>query len=47
MDSIAIIAAASENVDISFIMALQSARLLMVLIFGPSLARLVARWIRN
>jgi membrane AbrB-like protein len=47
MDSIAIIAAASESVDISFIMALQSARLLMVLIFGPSLARLVARWIRN
>jgi membrane AbrB-like protein len=47
MDSIAVIAAASENVDISFIMALQSARLLMVLIFGPSLARLVARWVRE
>jgi membrane AbrB-like protein len=47
MDSIAVIAAASENVDISFIMALQSARLLMVLMFGPSLARLVASWIRN
>jgi membrane AbrB-like protein len=47
MDSIAVIAAASDNVDISFVMALQSARLLMVLIFGPSLARLVARWVRE
>lgn len=47
MDSIAVIAAASERVDISFIMALQSARLLVVLAFGPSLARLVARWVRE
>jgi membrane AbrB-like protein len=47
MDSIAIIAAASDSVDISFVMALQSARLLMVLVFGPSLARLVARWVRE
>lgn len=47
IDSIAVIAAASENVDMSFILALQSARLLMVLIFGPSLARLVARWVRD
>jgi membrane AbrB-like protein len=47
MDSIAVIAAASENVDISFIMALQSARLLMVLVFGPWLARLVARLVRE
>ena len=38
---------ASENVDISFIMALQSARLLMVLAFGPSLARLVARLVKD
>ena len=43
MDSVAIIAAASDSVDISFVMALQSARLLVVLLFGPSLARLVAR----
>lgn len=47
MDSIAVIAAASNSVDISFVMALQSARLLMVLMFGPSLARLVARLIRE
>ena len=38
MDSIAIIAAASDSVDLSFVMALQSARLLFVLAFGPSLA---------
>ncbi len=47
MDSVAIIAAASDSVDISFVMALQSARLLVVLAFGPSLARLVARWVRE
>ena len=35
MDSIAIIAAASHRVDISFVMALQSARLLVVLLLGP------------
>ncbi|MEW9804547.1 AbrB family transcriptional regulator [Mesorhizobium sp. ZMM04-5] len=45
LDSVAIIAAASENVDISFVLALQSARLLIVLAFGPSLARLVSRWV--
>ena len=47
MDSIAIIAAASDSVDISFVMALQSARLLVVLLLGPSLARLVARLVRE
>ena len=47
MDSVAIIAAASDSVDISFVMALQSARLLVVLVFGPSLAKLVARWVRD
>ena len=47
MDSIAIIAAASDSVDISFVMALQSARLLIVLLLGPSLARLVTRWLRE
>ena len=46
MDSVAIIAAASDNVDLSFVMALQSARLVIVLAVGPSLARLVARWIK-
>ncbi len=42
MDSIAIIAAATDNVDISFVMALQMMRFLIVLLLGPSLARLVA-----
>jgi membrane AbrB-like protein len=46
MDSIAIIAAATNNVDISFVMALQTVRFLIVLLFGPSLARLVARLAR-
>ncbi len=46
MDSVAIIAAASENVDLSFVMALQSARLVIALTLGPSLARLVARGIK-
>lgn len=46
MDSVAIIAAASDRVDLSFVMALQAARFLVVLILGPSLARLVARSIR-
>ncbi|MER8971760.1 MULTISPECIES: AbrB family transcriptional regulator [unclassified Mesorhizobium] len=43
MDSVAIIAAAAQHVDISFVMALQSARFLIVLLVGPSVARLVAR----
>ncbi|MER8412093.1 MULTISPECIES: AbrB family transcriptional regulator [unclassified Mesorhizobium] len=47
MDSIAIIAAAAQNVDISFVMALQSARFLIVLLVGPSVARLVARSVRQ
>lgn len=47
MDSVAIIAAASDNVDLSFVMALQSARLVIVLAIGPSLARLVARSIKT
>lgn len=47
MDSVAIIAAAAQNVDISFVMALQSARFLIVLLVGPSVARLVARSIRD
>lgn len=42
-DSIAIIAASSK-VDLPFVMAMQTARLLLVLLAGPSLARLVARW---
>ncbi len=47
MDSVAIIAAASNNVDISFVMALQTARFLFVLLFGPAIARLVARLVKE
>ncbi len=47
MDSVAIIAAASDNVNLSFVMAMQTARFLFVLLFGPALARLVARWVRE
>jgi uncharacterized membrane protein AbrB (regulator of aidB expression) len=42
MDSVAIIAAASDQVDISFVMALQTARFLIVLLAGPPLVRLIA-----
>lgn len=42
MDSIAIIAA-SSNVDVSFVMALQAARIFIVVLVGPYLARYVAR----
>ncbi|MAS14987.1 MAG: ammonia monooxygenase [Nitratireductor sp.] len=45
MDSVAIIAAAaSQNVNLSFIMAVQMARFLFVLLAGPPISRLVARW---
>ena len=47
MDSIAIIAAAADNVDISFVMALQTVRFLIVLVLGPSIARLIARTVRE
>jgi membrane AbrB-like protein len=47
MDSIAIIAAAADNVDISFVMALQTVRFMIVLLLGPSLARLVARAVKE
>jgi uncharacterized protein len=41
MDSIAIIAASSK-VDVSFVMALQTARFVIVLLVGPHLARYIA-----
>jgi uncharacterized protein len=47
MDSVAIIAAASNRVDLSFVMALQTARFLIVLIGGPPLARLLASRVRD
>lgn len=43
-DSVAIIAASSPKVDVSFIMALQVSRFLVILAIGPWLARRVARW---
>jgi membrane AbrB-like protein len=43
MDSVAIIAAASNNVDLSFVMAMQMARFLIVMVAGPPLARMLAR----
>jgi membrane AbrB-like protein len=42
-DSVAIIAA-SSHVDLPFVMAMQMARFLLVLLVGPTLARTVARW---
>ncbi len=42
MDSVAIIAAASNTVNMSFVMALQTARFLIVLVLGPTIARLIA-----
>ena len=44
-DSIAIIAASSP-VDVPFVMALQTARLILVLAVGPSIARFVANLVR-
>jgi membrane AbrB-like protein len=43
VDSVAIIAA-SSNVDLPFVMAMQMARFILVMLVGPILARAVARW---
>jgi len=45
-DSVAIIAASSK-VDVPFVMAMQTARFLLVLAIGPSLARALARRIER
>jgi uncharacterized protein len=45
MDSVAIIGASSK-VDLSFVMALQTLRLVIVLVAGPPLARFIAQRIR-
>jgi len=45
-DSVAIIAA-SSNVDMPFVMAMQMARFILVLLVGPALARAVARWTKS
>jgi uncharacterized protein len=42
-DAVAIIAA-SSRVDMPFVMAMQIGRLLMVILIGPTLARMIARW---
>ncbi len=42
-DTVAIIAAGAD-VDLPFIMAMQTGRFLLVLFFGPGLAKAVARW---
>jgi membrane AbrB-like protein len=42
-DAVAIIAASSP-VDIPFVMAMQIGRLLVVILIGPPLARMIARW---
>ena len=42
-DSVAIIAASSK-VDLPFVMAMQISRLLLLILIGPSLARLLVRW---
>ncbi|MEO8684559.1 MAG: AbrB family transcriptional regulator, partial [Devosia sp.] len=42
-DSVAIIAASSK-VDVPFVIAMQTARFLVVLMTGPSLARLLVKW---
>jgi uncharacterized protein len=45
-DSVAIIAA-SSHVDMPFVMAMQMARFILVLLVGPALARAVARWTKS
>jgi membrane AbrB-like protein len=42
-DSVAIISASSD-VDVPFVMAMQLARFLLILVAGPAMARLVVRW---
>ena len=42
-DSVAIIAASSQ-VDLPFVMAMQVARFMLVLLVGPTVAKMVARW---
>lgn len=46
-DSVAIIAASSAQVDVPFVMAMQTARLLVVLILGPVIARWLGRRVQT
>ena len=43
-DSVAIIAASSDRIDVPFVMAMQVSRFALILLFGPALARRLARW---
>lgn len=47
MDAVAIIAAASGNANMSLIMAMQMARFLFVLVFGPMIARMLAKTLKD
>ncbi|RDI40844.1 hypothetical protein C7453_101643 [Gluconacetobacter liquefaciens] len=44
-DTIAIIASTTPGVDMSFVMAMQTVRFVLVLFTGPGLARWLSRWI--
>lgn len=46
MDSVAIIAS-TTRVDVSFVMALQSVRLVLVLLLGPAMVRSAVRWFKR
>jgi len=43
LDTVAIIAAGSHHVDLSFIMAMQTLRLLTIIVSGPAMARFISR----
>ena len=43
LDSVAIIAASTPQVDLAFVLALQAVRLVLAIAFGPVIARLVVR----
>ncbi|TYR29424.1 AbrB family transcriptional regulator [Mesorhizobium microcysteis] len=47
MDTVAIIAAATHSVDVSFVMTMQALRFVFVLVMGPSIARAVARLVKT
>jgi uncharacterized protein len=44
LDSVAIIAASTSRVDLPFVLAFQSVRLLLVIALAPPITRLVGRW---
>jgi uncharacterized membrane protein AbrB (regulator of aidB expression) len=44
LDSVAIIAASTPRVDLPFVLALQSVRLVFAIALGPVIARLVVRY---